>query len=428
MHLFNMMERWAAPDAQIERRQQTTKGGSAATTAGVSLPLTSEISSIISSAAQQTTTPDPTTAAPQPATTQQAQTTNTPAAQTTTQAKTTQAPSTTAQQTTQNKATPSTTVKQSTTVVQPTDTGAAVTTVITPTVTDAPTGASSYIPQVATTSAGSKGSGTTGGFDSLKSNQVATGIGVVAGVVGGFAFIVVGIYFWRRHQRRKQMERIGSMEELARPPSPGPLSRSFTGRGGPRQPIDDDDDFLTPMDTLPNSHPMDEYNKSGATVVTQETAFFDDKSAYAESTYQAESIYEHEHDQVSDLPPSLPPMFPVQPPAAVTAANGRYYSGDFSGMRPKTAQSTSGESATNIPAWSAMNKYTAFAPGAAVTTPFGGAVQSSSPVYQQPTSPVYQQSTSPVYQNPGPANNRMSTSRPGGGYRSYDSHDAGGYV
>jgi hypothetical protein len=282
-----------------------------------------------------------------------------------------------------------------------------------PGATDAPTATDSLsLSSGAASSAAAKSDGNGVGGDTGKS--VATGVGVVAGVVGGFAVIVLGIYMFRRHQRRKQMERIGSMEELPRPPSPGPLSRSFTRGHGPRQPIDDDeDDFLTPMDTLPNTHRMDEWDSSKSPQHS-DTAMYDDKSVYAESVY-------HEEQGYGDAPMQdnyNNNGYPALPAPALTAANGRFYSGDFTGMRPITPVGTGGSTSPNgasaggaIPIYSAMNKYAAYQPGAAVTTPSS-------------TSPVYGASIAPL-----PANNGMSNQqRPGGGYRAHDSYDAGGYV
>lgn len=390
MHLLRMLERWAAPEPHLDRRQQTTIKTTAQATTN---PVT-----VVSSIVESVTNEPPTTQQTQAPTTQQPATT---IVKTSDQPQPTTAPQTTQEtKTTEQASTPS---SQPTTKVQSSQTKqSSVTTVITPTVTDGSAPSTTSIDSfTGTPTSTGKSSGSSGGFDGVKSKDIATGVGVVVGVVGGFAIIVIGIYMWRRHQRRRQMERIGSMEELPRPPSPGPLSRSFTRGHGPRQPIDDDDDdFLTPMDTLPNTHRMDEWGSSKSP--PNDTALFDDKSVYAESVYQND-----------DQEPSLPPLFPVAPPAAVTAANGRYYSGDFSNLPPKTSHGqglgSGGPNTGAIPTYSAMNKYAAYTPGAAVTTPFGAAVTTNSPT-------------------PASASNRMSTSRPGGGYRSYDSHDAGGYV
>lgn len=206
------------------------------------------------------------------------------------------------------------------------------------------------------------------------------------------------------------MERIGSMEELPRAPSPGPLSRSFTRGAGARQPIDDDDDFLTPMDTLPNTHRMDDW-ESNKSPQHSDTAMYDDKSVYAESVYHEDGDYNqnmHDHSH-----------YPQAPPPAMIASNGRFYSGDFSSMGQSPTVGTavsplsgaaaspvnSGSAGGAIPTYSAMNKYAALSSpglGAAVTSP---------------------SNTSPVY-GVMPASQQRSA----GGYRAHDSYDAGGYV
>src|ERR1700753_1178729 len=166
------------------------------------------------------------------------------------------------------------------------------------------------------------------------------------------------------------------MEELTRAPSPPLLSRSLTrGANGPRQPIDDDDDdFLTPMDTMPNTHRRDDYGHQD-----EQTAVFyeDSKSAYGNESYGNE-YYETEQGA-----PQLPPAFPVPPPAAVVPPNGRFYSGDFSHMRPTTSGSATPASqpSSNIPSYSSMNKYTAYSPNAAA------AATTSSPTTYAATGP-----------------------------------------
>jgi hypothetical protein len=210
-------------------------------------------------------------------------------------------------------------------------------------------------------------------------------------VVGGFLLIVMGIYFWRRHRRRQHLERFGSMEELTRAPSPPLLSRSLTrGATGPRQPIDDDDDFLTPMDTLPNTHHMDDY------------PHHEESAAYYEDT---KSVYSN--DEYDGGAPHLPDDYPVPPPAAVVPANGRYYSGDV-GSRPGTAGSmNAGGGGGAIPSYSAMNKYTAFSSA---------------------TAPPAPRAYSPAVGAAVTSNNAISSfSRPGAGYRGYDSHNNGSY-
>jgi hypothetical protein len=229
-------------------------------------------------------------------------------------------------------------------------------------------------------------------------------VGIVAGVVGGFLLIVMGIYFWRRHRRRQHLERLGSMEELTRAPSPPLLSRSLTrGATGPRQPIDDDDDFLTPMDTLPNTHHMDDY------------PHHDDNAAYFEDS---KSVYSNEdHD---GGPPDLPHDYPVPPPAAVVPANGRYYSGE--GSRPGTAGSMSagggGSGSGAIPSYSAMNKYTALSAG-------GG---SGGPRPYSPAGGAAPRPYSPAVGAAVTSNSAISSfSRPGAGYRGHDTHNNGSY-
>jgi hypothetical protein len=312
-------------------------------------------------------------------------------------------------QTTQGKssAAPATTNKASNTQATPVaGQGSTALTVVTASeslLTDGSAGTSAVSAGTTTTSTAGKGS--SGGFSGIKGGQVGMAVGIVVGIAGGFLLIVLGIYFWRRHRRRQQMERLGSMEELTRAPSPPLLSRSLTrGANGPRQPIDDDDDdFLTPMDTMPNTHRMDDYghheDQSGG-------YYTDNKSVYGGDEY-----YENEHSGA----PQLPPAFPVLPPAAVVPANGRFYSGDFTQLRPTTSGSTTagGQANTNIPSYSSMNKYTAYTPGAAVNN--------------------NNNNNNPSYgSGPGAAvtsNNRTSSystvssfSRPGAGYRTYDNN------
>jgi hypothetical protein len=243
------------------------------------------------------------------------------------------------------------------------------------------------------------------------------------------------------------MERICSMSELPRPPSPGPLSRSFTRGHGPRQPIDDDDDdFLTPMDTLPNTHRMDEWDSTKSPQHSDAT-MYDDKSVYAESVYHEEhpehghadhgydnQAYDHQGYDDQGMHQGMHGNYISPPPAAVTAANGRFYSGDFTNL-PSSAPvlpvpvvgaalggpigvattPTGGSSSGGaIPIYSAMNKYAAYT--AAGPAGAGSAITSPSA-----TSPVYGATVTP---GPAPAN----TQRPGGGYRAHDSYDAGGYV
>src|SRR5258707_8353245 len=136
---------------------------------------------------------------------------------------------------------------------------------------------------------------------------------------------------------------------MNRPPSPPLLSRSLT-RGGnaPRQPIDDDDDFLTPMDTLPNTHRMDDFH--GSPEEHTATYLTDTRSVYSQ---EGNGFYFEEEQ------PPLPTGFPVPPPAAVVPTNNRFYSGDLAQVRPTTSGSTSppSQAAGAIPTYSAMNKY-----------------------------------------------------------------------
>jgi hypothetical protein len=306
----------------------------------------------------------------------------------TTQAKTTAAPATTNKVTNTQATIPSGAASTDLTVVTASQS----------LLTDGSAASSSVSGITPTSSASGKGS--SGGFSGIKGSQVGMAVGIVVGIAGGFLLIVMGIYFWRRHRRRQQMERLGSMEELTRPPSPPLLSRNLTrGANGPRQPIDDDDDdFLTPMDTMPNTHRMDDYGHQDETA-----AYYAD----SKSVYGGEEYYD-EHTGA----PQLPPAFPVPPPAAVVPANGRFYSGDFSQLRPTTSGSSSAGGQPNIPSYSSMNKYTAYTPGATKNNS-----SNNSPVYGA---------------GPGAAmtsNNRTSSystvssfSRPGAGYRTYDNH------
>lgn len=221
-------------------------------------------------------------------------------------------------------------------------------------------------------------------------------VGIVVGIAGGFAIIIGAIYFWRRHQRRKQMERLGSMEELTRGPSPPLLSRSLTqGRNGPRQPIDDDDDdFLTPMDTLPNTHRLDDYSQ-------------DDHEHYQGhdremSMYSTDGDYFHTSETGA---PQLPPSYPVAPPAAAVAANARFYTGEMDNSSMSSSPTNSGA----IPAWSSMNKYAAYTPGANTA-----AAASQTQAYGAPGAAVAASNRTSSY-------GRVSSfSRPGAGYRGTD--------
>lgn len=342
-------------------------------------------------------------------TTQQTQQTKTTQQQ---QTETTQAPQTTAKETTSdnnqttdnpaqqtttptNKATqpttttaPSTTNNRSSSTLSTAPKGSTTTTVVTPPPATTDGSAETTFPSLTSSSQTSRPTGSNGSFSGIKASQVGMAVGIVAGIAGGFALIVFGIFFWRRHKRRQQMERLGSMEELHRAPSPPLLSRSLTrGAQGPRQPIDDDDDFLTPMDTLPNTHRMDDMNH-------EHNDYGDDKSMYDNDEY-----YENDAQQLN-------PAFPVPPPAAVVPANGRFYSGDPALVRPGTANSSNNSSGT-IPTYSAMSKYTAYSPGA------GGAA--TSPPAANPFSSGASTRTS-SYSNPN------SFSRPGA-YRNYgDTH------
>jgi len=182
------------------------------------------------------------------------------------------------------------------------------------------------------------------------------------------------------------------MEELTRAPSPPLLSRSLTqGRNGPRQPIDDDDDdFLTPMDTLPNTHRLDDYNG-------QEDHYQGNDREM--SMYSNDGDYFHTSESGA---PQIPPSFPVPPPAAVVPANARFYTGEMN----ESAVSTSPTNTGAIPAWSSMNKYTAYTAGANTAAAA---------------------SQTQAYGAPGAAGNRTSSygrvssfSRPGAGYRGVD--------
>jgi hypothetical protein len=324
-------------------------------------------------------------------------------------------------------------------------------TTITSDLGSAPSAASSSFPT--STSVSHTGGGSSGGFSGVSGKTVATGVGITVGVVGGFAAIVLGIYFWRRHSNRRNMERLGSMEEL-RPPSPPLLSRSLTRGYQPRQPIDDDDDFLTPMDTLPNSHKMSpfdqsqsndtaafyseehvEYEGEGEGDYDQNAQYEQDAQHYEQDPHghypqdsqghyaqdgqghypQDQGHYQQEYEQ-----PALPENFPVAPPAAVVANNSRYYENEYENDMSQMASPASASSSAAIPSYSAMNKYAAFSPGAA-------APAASSPA----PAPVPEATTGydgvavgyDPYATGGPLN-----SRPGGGYRAYDSADAGGYV
>jgi hypothetical protein len=300
------------------------------------------------------------------------------------------------------------------------------------------------------------GGGSSGGFSGVSGKTVATGVGITVGVVGGFAAIVLGIYFWRRHSNRRNMERLGSMEEL-RPPSPPLLSRSLTRGNQLRQPIDDDDDFLTPMDTLPNSHKMSPFDQSQANDTAvfygEEHAEYDGEGEYDPTAqYDQSGQYEQDAqhyqqdpnghylqdgqgqypDQQGHYPdqqghydqayeqPALPENFPVAPPAAVVANNGRYHEGEGEYDMTQVASPASASSSAAIPSYSAMNKYAAFSPGAATPTS-----ATPSPAANQADNAGYEGVAVGYdpYATGGPLN-----SRPGGGYRAYDSADAGGYV
>jgi hypothetical protein len=192
------------------------------------------------------------------------------------------------------------------------------------------------------------------------------------------------------------------MEEL-RPPSPPMLSRSLTRGYQPRQPIDDDDDFLTPMDTLPNSHKMSPYGQSPP----KDTAVFYSEE-HAEYEQPGQGHYQQEYEEAP-----LPENFPVAPPAAVVAANGRYYENEYENDMSQMAPSSASNTAA-IPAYSSMNKYAAFNPASASASASAsntGGYDGGGMGYDS-------------HGNDAPAFN----TRPGGGYRAYDSHDAGGYV
>jgi len=388
MKVQNLFGRWAQQGQPLRRAPQNI-ATTGLTTGNLLSTILNPVTTAKTTQAAQTTQQDDTTDAAPTTTTAKAtttaadkQTTNTPSQQTTTSDKTTQQTTTTA---------PSTSKKASSTLSTVSTGSAGSTTVAVVTETSAPTDGSAptTIASMTTSSTSSRPTGNNGSFSGIKASQVGMAVGIVAGIAGGFALIVFGIFFWRRHKRRQQMERLGSMEELHRAPSPPLLSRSLTrGAQGPRQPIDDDDDFLTPMDTLPNTHRMDDMNHN------DHNDYGDDKSIYDNDEY-----YENDAQQLN-------PAFPVPPPAAVVPANGRFYSGDPALVRPGTAGSGNNSSGT-IPTYSSMSKYTAYSPTA------GGAA--ASPPSTNPFSSAASVRTSSY-------SNTNSFSRPGA-YRNYgDSH------
>jgi hypothetical protein len=132
---------------------------------------------------------------------------------------------------------------------------------------------------------------------------------------------------------------------------------------------------------------------------------------------QDQGHYDQEYEQQA----ALPGDFPVAPPAAVVANNSRFYEGEGEYDMSQITSPASASSSAAIPSYSAMNKYAAFSPGSA-TPPTNVA---PSPSTNQADNAGYDGVAVGYdpYATGGPLN-----SRPGGGYRAYDSADAGGYA
>jgi hypothetical protein len=253
------------------------------------------------------------------------------------------------------------------------------------------------------------GSGDSGGLEGVHGKQIGTAVGAVAGVAVGFLALILGIYFWRRHRKRRAMERLGPMDDYNRPPSP-PLMRSLTrGPTGPRKPIDDDDDddYLTSMTPQAITPPYEDYGSK-----PPQLAYFPSGDSDAQEI-----------------------QFPER---AVTpaAAPGRFYNQSNNTERPSTP--TNGA----IPTYSSMNKYAALSnstgsqspktsqsPVNAVSYPSTSQSPVNGSSYPLSTKPPGNGSSYPAYNNGSYSTpNRAPSNRAGGGYRSHEGYDAGGYV
>jgi hypothetical protein len=212
---------------------------------------------------------------------------------------------------------------------------------------------------------------------SISGSQVATAVGVVGGIAGGIAALVIGICIYKR-RRRKSIQRLGSSEDIVRPGQSPPLLNRSRTQNRPRRAIDDDDDdFLTPMDTLPNTHRMSQYG----TGQHDHTAMYFEDSA-PEHPYDTGNPYSSPEDAHHDPfaqgydakydngygashDAHQQPLndYPTHPPTAVVPQNGRYFAGEMD--RVGTPQSSGGAASSQaIPSYSAMNKYTAYTPPA----------------------------------------------------------------